>query len=288
MKRSRCKCMTAIMLSMVALTSLSDTDETAVLSPLGERAMRIMGRGVRREDTRHVRIYSADPETLKWVGESTDAVFELIDRWFRGDSLGISQSDRDRLILFIIEEHAWSKIVKKLSLRDDGLAMQFGRELYVQKSKSRGELIARIAHEIAHERAQRYFPNLPVWLEEGLAGMVGWDAASAVRKARGWTLTRPPLTEGEGAVCSVENVVQWSVEYPPNVPGGMPFERCAEAFARALERNLGYGNLIEFMGAMGRLRQTWDVILRDQFGFNDEDFRRLESAMRETAVASEK
>lgn len=257
------------------------------LSPLGRQALDAMGRHVRMEEARHFRIFCADQETLNWIGEAADAAYELADRWFRGEPLNVAQSPEERLILFIIEERAWARMIRKAELRDDGLAMQAGRELYVRKDKTRGEILMRVAHEIAHQRARHFFPDLPVWLEEGLAGMVGWDVAVAVRKARGWVLMRPAARPTTDRVCSLEEIVRWSTTYPSQPEEAARFQRCSEAFVRALNQYLGYRNFVEFVRTIHGRHESWDLILRNQFGFTEQDFESLKEAKTRVMAAME-
>lgn len=247
------------------------------LSPIAQNALRAMGRRAEVEESRHFRVYAAERRDLVWIARAADQAFDLIDKRLRGEWVTSSLNTNTQLVLLIVTDRAWRKITQSAGLRVEGAAMQFGRELIVALSPERGELVQRIAHEVAHERIQHYFGrNLPIWLEEGTARTCGWDAAVAIRKAEGWSLTRQPRPEGFCTNCISEDIVKWVTEYPPNAEESDCFNRCAEAFVRALQQHLGYVNYVRFLWAVSRTGQRWDSILRSQFGFSDEDFAQVE------------
>ena len=250
------------------------------LSPIAQKALRVIGERAFSEETRHFIVWGQDREIVTWLGGVADQAFQLIDKRLWGDFGEGSTKAHRKLVLFLLNERAWQKIVAGEGLRVEGVAFQNNREVFVLAHKERGELIKRVSHEIAHERVQHYFARkLPVWLEEGTAGMCGWDAAVAVRKAEGWTMSRSASACERVLHCSPRDVTRWSLSYPPDPADAARFVRCAEAFIRALQEHLGYRNFVEFLWAIRRSTDPWDVILQSEFGFSNDDFLRVESLM---------
>ncbi len=89
------------------------------------------------------------------------------------------------LIVLVADATRWNELVSGHGLRHDSLAMQLQRELYLKDDPGQNARADRIAHEIVHLRLQdRTLPALPLWLEEGLAGYLGWRCAHAYHASR--------------------------------------------------------------------------------------------------------
>jgi hypothetical protein len=92
------------------------------------------------------------------------------------------------LIVLVADAVRWNDLVRGHGLRHDSLAMQLQRELYLKDDPVQNARADRIAHEVVHLRLNDPSRRpVPLWLEEGLAGHLGWRCAldyQATRRVR--------------------------------------------------------------------------------------------------------
>jgi len=191
-------------------------------------------------------------------------------------------SEETRLQLFVISDSRnWDKSLHSVDGRQDALAAQYRDEIFVfWDTNNLAADAVRLAHELVHGRLQSCRPNLPVWLEEGLAGYLGWEMASAYRHSRGQELFRklPPVSGRD--IVSMQELTAMTA-YPDDPALARRLYRQSEEWIRQLAVRIGNDRLREFVHAVCREGMLWNDVLRDRFGYSDQDFSALEDEVRE-------
>lgn len=248
-------------------------------SALAVKVERAMGGQVVRLSTENFFITAPNEVLAARAAAVADRAYKLTEKF-----LGQPERVRgrcDSLLLFVVPSNVWKRTMIRSGLRRDGTAAQVGCEIYVLETSAVSELTLRIAHEVAHQRVNFHYPRgLPLWLEEGLVGMIGWDITRAIRGSSGWEIIATAKQESPGAA-------QWTVSrmvstagYPDDPAEARVFEQACHAFVRALTERLGYAHWVEFVNEVYRTGAPWDEILRTGFSFDEDDFENLDILIR--------
>lgn len=265
-------------IELKSLRGLSDRD----MSRLGRRVLKAGGRDWVHGETARFIYHAPDIERLAMVEDMAEFSYAKIAEYLPGEV-----SDRKGRV-FAVNADTWSRVLRDADRRRDSLAMQVGTEIFVLDDPAASGLPVRVAHEMVHYRTwQLWHGLLPVWLEEGLAGCVGWDVAEAYRRRKGWQLTRDAAPEAAVGDVTLEAITAVT-EYPAAGTAPPAAYRQSESLVRAIARKIGFGKLPEFVGDVAGGRVSWDASLRERFGFDDYDFEWLLEETKRNLGAAEK
>jgi hypothetical protein len=238
------------------------------LSPFARKVLKMGRVGWVCAESRHFICYASDASHLAAIQNAAEFAYARAVEFLPGATGG--RKGR----IFSVDEEMWARVLRKADRRRDGLAIQSENEIFVMQSGSTADVAVRIAHEVVHYRVWQLWGSLvPVWLDEGLAGCLGWDIAEAYRLKMGWQLSRrwgdapPPVSD-------LAKLMK-TADYPAPGPEAEAFYRQSEALVRAIARNIGYGKLHHFVAGVTEETLSWDAYLRDRFGFSEYDFRWL-------------
>lgn len=260
------------------LRGLSDRD----MSRLGRRVLKAGGRDWVHGETARFIYHAPDIERLAMIEDMAEFSYAKIAEYLPGDV-----SERKGRI-FAVNGNIWSRVLRDADRRRDSLAMQVGDEVFVLDDPSASGLPVRVAHELVHYRAWQLWRGLlPVWLEEGLAGCIGWDVAEAYRRRKGWQLTREAAPGAADDDVTLEAITSVT-EYPAAGTAPPAAYRQSEALVRAIARKIGFAKLPEFVGDVAGGHASWDDSLRKRFGFDDYDFEWLREETKRNLGAAEK
>jgi hypothetical protein len=180
--------------------------------------------------------------------------------------------------IFIFDDMAdWVRVMHAPRRREDGLAMQMGREIYVLRETSAGNAYLSLPHEMVHFRLwQAYGGGVPLWLEEGLAEYLAWELAYAYQETRGVQLYRErPPPPGEGFTWAELRDMQ---TYPTEYEQNRLFYRQAEQGARHLVEQLGSeavgGFIRQVLVRDGDVEAVWE----QDYGWDAEQMERARRA----------
>jgi len=178
--------------------------------------------------------------------------------------------------VFLVSPKTWTGVIRKADRRRDSLAMQVRNDIFILKSSNEAANVVRIPHELVHYRLwQEYGRKVPVWLDEGLAGCLGWRMAESYKRKSGRQLIRKIPAVKKNDLLTLEELTGMS-EYPGG-PGKAPaFYRQSEELIRGIARKIGYDKLAEFVKAVAGDGRDWRVFLRERFSYSDHDFEWLE------------
>ena len=238
------------------------------VSPFGKKVLREGGRRWLHLETPHFFYHAPDTERMVLVQDVAEFAYEKVCEYLPG-----AEPVRKGHV-FSVSADMWDRVLREADRRRDSLAMQAGHEVFVLEGGAPAETSVRLAHEIVHYRVwQLWGERLPVWLDEGLAGCVGWDIAESFRLRKGWQLSRDWPAAEEGPAVDLAQLTGFSA-YPAPGPEAQLFYRQCEAFVRAIARRIGFAKLPGFVDAQAE-GESWDACLRGRFAFTDFDFRWL-------------
>lgn len=147
------------------------------------------------------------------------------------------------LLMKVSDAELWRKLTLRHRLRDDGLALQLGRELYVKDDESQAKRPDRIFHEMVHIRLREVFgERLPLWAEEGLASHYGWIMAVEMLERQDVVLERVRPEAREEDLLSVADLLKVR-DYPRDEQRARAFYRQSEALVATLVESLGRDGL---------------------------------------------
>ena len=193
------------------------------------------------------------------------------------DVLGTNEVRRKGHVFVVGERRIWEKVLQGTDRKDDSLAMQMQNDLFILKESNSVVNVRRVPHEMVHFRLwQLYGSRVPVWLDEGLAGYIGWKVAVAEHALSGKRLVRAPPYLKREHLLSLEQLAGMAA-YPADSGASAVFYIEAELLVSAIARKIGDDKLAEFVKAVSVDGIPYDKYLRDRFSFADSDFAWLEN-----------
>lgn len=175
------------------------------------------------------------------------------------------------------------------SARDDVLGESRGSSVRLRRSDDDPLRDAfRAGHECAHFLlAARHGRSLPLWLDEGLAQLVGYRAAEAYARPLHMTVQRKPLDDWEEEAFPLDALTALT-DYPATPKAVAAFYWQASRLVRALHARLGVAAFDAYMAALAAqpAGADWTKPLREQCYFIDADFEWLASQIRPDAPPS--
>lgn len=245
------------------------------VSSLGRRLLRQRDRWVAGRSEQ----FQVLAPTLRQVSaavEEAEFAHRWLDRWFGPDPR------EARSLLFLVgDADLWRDIVQGHGLRHDSLAMQLRRELYLKDDPEQNARPDRIAHEVVHVRLfDDGADPLPLWLEEGLAGYLGWSCAVEFNHRRGVKLYRNLPAVPEERLLSLEHMLGVA-SYPPDPAATQAFYRQSEEWIDVLAGRIGPDGLRRLIAQARRISIDHPAALQEATGLDADALAGLEAAWRE-------
>lgn len=134
----------------------------------------------------------------------------------------------------------------------------------------------RLGHELTHWIIeQKYSRRPPLWLEEGLAQVVGAATAESCGRVFQMNFSRPPPPDLAAHTFSLEELTRLSA-YPRSPTRAAAFYWQAEALVRDLREQLGPQIFAEYLGMLSAPESPhWQPPLLEKWYFSGADFDRL-------------
>ena len=160
--------------------------------------------------------------------------------------------------------------------RDDALGESHGSHVSIRRATDDPLRDAfRAGHECAHFLfAARYGADFPLWIDEGLAQLVGYRAAEAFARPQHLSVRRTPPPGWINAAFTLPELVALT-EYPADPDAVAAFYWQSAALVRALHARLGPDAFDAFLSALAAQTppaSDWTAPLRSICYFNDADF----------------
>ncbi len=177
-----------------------------------------------------------------------------------------------RLTLRLLEPPSFYKRAKAL-FRTEAFAIQQDDEIRLHPGQDPLKLAFRIGHELSHWLAYKRHPvRPPLWLDEGLASLVGAAAAETAARMSKQTLDRPLPPRLEENLFPLRELIALQA-YPAAEARSAAFYWQSEALVRAIRQRLGSAEFATYLGLLSAPdAPDWEKPLRERWYFSDWDF----------------
>lgn len=189
------------------------------------------------------------------------------------------------LTLRLLAPPSFYKRLKAL-FRIEAFAEQEDDEIRLYPGDDPLKLAFRLGHELAHWLVGHRHPaRPPLWLDEGLAQLVGSASAETCARVHKQTLERPPPAALAKNLFTLPELTALA-DYPGSAPRSAAFYWQAEALVRAIHRKLGREDFAVYLGLLAAPHPpAWDQPLRDKWYFSDWDLNWLAEQIRPASPA---
>ena len=190
------------------------------------------------------------------------------------------------LTLRLLEPPSFFKRAKAL-FRTEAFATQQGDEIRLHPGKDTLKLAFRIGHELSHWLAYKRHPvRPPLWLDEGLASLVGAAAAETAARTTKQTLDRPLPPRLEETLFPRRELIALQA-YPASEARSAAFYWQSEALVGAIRQRLGPAEFATYLGLLSSPdAPDWEKPLRERWYFSDWDFAWLSKQIQPAANSS--
>ena len=184
-------------------------------------------------------------------------------------------AQQTRLAIRLEEPPPFYKRLKAL-FQVEAFAVQKGDEIALHAGSDPLKLAFRMAHELAHWLAYKKRPaRPPLWLDEGLASLVGAAAADTSARVHKQSLERPNPPQLDQNAFRLDELTALQA-YPASGARSAAFYWQAEALVRAIRQRLGPADFAIYLGLLCVSNPpAWQSPLRDRWYFSDWDLNWL-------------
>ena len=169
----------------------------------------------------------------------------------------------------------------KAMFRVEAFAVQEGDDIRLHAGSDPLKLAFRLGHELSHWLVNKRYPlRPPLWLDEGLAQMVGATAADTAARVHKQEVERSQPPKLEGNLFRLDELTALRT-YPRSAARSAAFYWQAEALVRAIQQRLGPAEFAAFLGMLSSPQPpAWQVPLRERWYFSDWDMNWLAEQIR--------
>jgi hypothetical protein len=184
------------------------------------------------------------------------------------------------LTIRLLETPSFYKRLKTL-FRVEAFAVQTGNEIRLRPGEDPLKLAFRLGHELSHWLAYKRHPiRPPLWLDEGLAQLVGAAAADVCARTCKQSLERPRPAKLDQNLFALDELIALSA-YPTTEARSAAFYWQAEALVQAIHQRLGSAEFAVYLGLLSVPNSPdWQASLRERWYFSDWDFNWLAEQIR--------
>lgn len=241
------------------------------VTPLGRAVLSTRWRWAHGE-SEHFVVHAASADAAASAADQAEYAYRKAG-WYLRPAL---TETAGKAHLFVVDSgRTWDKVLRGGGRRRDSLSMQVRGDVFVQADTNGPSAVVRLCHEIVHLRLwQTYGDAVPVWLDEGLAAYVGWNAADAYQALQGKRLTgtRPGIPGDQ--ILPLDELTQ-AADYPADQAAAIALYREAEELVATIATEIGDAKLGAFVrGVAGGA--AWKDVLREQFAFTKGQLATLE------------
>ena len=250
---------------LVTWSSLSDRN----FSPLVQRVHEAEGKRWRHAESDHVVAHARS------AGELSAAMDEAHHAWYQvGHELSLPEPTNRTRLVFVYETTTWETLGREAGIRPDGLALQSGRDILLKMDASQTNRLDRVAHEVVHFRLREaYGDRLPLWLEEGLATLMGMNITRQYYSRHGRPLAGAwPAVPVEGLMAPGELLA--ATAYPPSPGAAQAFGRQAAELTVQVRDRIGLDRWSMALLEIGQ-RGDWRSVLASGYGVDMSELNQM-------------
>lgn len=176
-------------------------------------------------------------------------VYEQLVRLF-----GVVPVMEDTVHIYLVSPQEWDHLVKRLDVRHDGRSLQLRYDIVIKVGEQTTPSV-QISHEWVHFMMYREGLTVPLFYEEGLATMFGWELALA------WHLSQGTLLQRDDSLVGVHRIpleiLQEMDHYPVDSLDARLFYQQAERLTRAVAGFIGTESLVPWLRKMNKEDSDW-------------------------------
>lgn len=259
---------------LVTWASLSDR----TFSPLVQRVHEAEGKRWRHAESARVVAHARS------AGELTAIMEEAHHAWYQvGHELSLPEPANRARLVFVYEAATWEHLGREAGIRPDGLALQSGRDILLKMDDSQTNRLDRVAHEVVHFRLREaYGDRLPLWLEEGLATLMGMSITRQYSSRQGRALAGAwPAVPLEGLM--EPDALLTATGYPPSPGAAQAFGRQAAELTAQVRDRIGPERWPMAVQAIGQ-RGDWRSVLASGYGVDMSELNQMAEQAAERAL----
>ncbi len=208
------------------------------LSPVARRVIRSVPGRMQEERSAGIATFARKPvQAAALLEEAEFAITEIAMR------LGVEPPAHPIRILLVPEKTGWDVLIRAIGSRPDGLAVSSRDEVFLREGAVDALRPDRLAHELVHiVMRDAYGTNVPLWLDEGLAGHLGVAVSRDYRSLRGRRLTGEWAGFPDARAESLAELTQRR-ELPEDPAAARFFYRAAQELVTLIENRIGTARL---------------------------------------------
>ncbi|HMP76803.1 MAG TPA: hypothetical protein PKE12_10975 [Kiritimatiellia bacterium] len=214
----------------------------AGLSPIARRLVNAVRAPLHLVRGGYAHVYALDPhEAAGLLEEAEYAVAEISRR------LGVAVPGRPVRILLLPHHQGWDELTREKGFRPDSLAFNLRDEIFLKDDPEQAARPDRLAHEIVHfVLRESHGDAVPLWLDEGLAGRLGFVVSRAYRASRGRRIAGAWPSLPADAMPPLEVLTSRHV-LPDDPREARIFYRASEELVALIEDRIGASKMPEFI-----------------------------------------
>lgn len=264
-------------IGMAASLVKAETVEWVRWRELTDRRLSRWARSVVRRNARDW--YHAQTALLTYHARDPDVLRRLIreTEWYQANlvqRLHLPTPDTRGRLIVVDDPADIARLRLAARVPAHGQALHINQEIFILHPPDTPENVEAVPHELVHFNLQQvYGPNLPLWLEEGLAVHLGQEMARTFHARLGRRVTRSAAT--------TTRVLDWETvltaqEYPSDAATLKAFYRQSGWLVAQLDSRLSAENWDQLLQAQSGAKEGVDPVaeLKKMLGWDDAEWTR--------------
>lgn len=250
---------------IVTWSSLTDTN----FSPLVQLVREAEGTRWRHAESPLVIAHASSLAELAAIMDEAHYAWRAV-----GKRLSLPPTEVRARLVYVYESATWEQLGTQQGIRPDGLALQVGRDILLKVDPTQAERMDRVAHELVHFRLREaYGDRLPLWLEEGLATLMGVAIARDFHNSHGLRLAGAwPATQVE-ALLTPDELLELPT-YPASPGAAQAMGRQAAELVTLLSERVGADRWPMAVLEIGQ-RGDWRSVLASGYGVDMTELKQM-------------
>lgn len=250
---------------LVTWSSLTDTN----FSPLVQLVREAEGARWRHAESPLILAHAASRSELTAIMDEAHYAWRAVGKRLNLPPTGV----RARLV-YVYETSTWEQLGSQQGIRPDGLALQVGRDILLKVDPSQAQRMDRVAHELVHFRLREaYGDRLPLWLEEGLATLMGVAIARDFHNAQGLQLAGAWPATPVDALLMPDELLELPT-YPASPAAAQAMGRQAAELVTLLMERVGPDRWPQAVLEIGQ-RGDWRSVLASGYGVDMTELKQM-------------
>ncbi len=280
------------LISAAAVFSVFGADEVALLAreklsdpevtPVGESVLAAAKAEWVHGESAHFIYHAESAEAIRLFASEAEFAYRKTVA-----DVAAGKTDKKGHLFIVSDRRIWDRVLRGGDRRKDSLALQMEDDLFVLAGTNGPATPVQIPHEIVHLKLwQLYDGRVPMWLDEGMAGYLGWKAALAYAQTQRKKLVRTFSAVDPSNIKTLDELTAMTA-YPENAADAQAFCRQSEELVRGIGRKIGDENLWALANDTAGGEVSWKEFLRTSFAYSDNEFAWLEREVKRRTLSTE-